>query len=93
MKLSELLVEVQFNESEGIALFFDKKQKVFRVATDEDNKAQTITNVKDYKKIAKRHKVDMSSKEWANLKKETKGNKDRRFQDTLDAMEADLKNI
>ena len=92
MKVSELNEEMQLSSPPaGITIFVDKRNKTFRLATDRDRDTQEINSLMDYRKVAKRYDMDVSTEDWIKLKKDAKGNRDRSFQQALASMEKDLK--
>ena len=87
MKLSELNESSKLDASDGIPIFFDEKQKIFKIAVKNTKNSHKITSFRDLKKIAKKFNVGVSTKDWIKLKKDSQAAK---FQKDLKAMEDDI---
>jgi|SaaInlStandDraft_4_1057021.scaffolds.fasta_scaffold102518_2 LysM repeat protein len=96
MKLTQLNESASFNFKEGIQIYFDKKNKTFRFATVKDKNntsTYTVKNNKDFEKLSKKYKVNVSMKNWIEISNQAKkNNKDRKFKKALDDMNKYIKN-
>lgn len=100
MKLSELNESTNFDTiaNNGVVVYFDKTNKTFAIATDDEAKKikgnlEVVKTKRDYAKIARKYDVDTTTDDWINLSKEASKIKDRKFKNALNSMMNDIEKM